>query len=45
MIQAIGTAVTKAQMVQTINVLPENTTVEDAIEQLVMLSGIREGLQ
>lgn len=38
------TSITKGQIVQAVSGLPENATVEDAIERLLFLSKIEQGL-
>ncbi len=36
--------ITRARMIEAIRALPENATVDDAIERLVFLAKIQEGL-
>lgn len=39
------TSITRTQIVQAVSALPEDATLEDAIERLLFLSRIEEGLE
>jgi len=41
----MSTTITKGQIVKAVSDLPENATVEDAMERLVLLSKIEQGLE
>jgi predicted transcriptional regulator len=41
----MSNTITKSQIVKAVSDLPENATVEDAMERLVLLSKIEQGLE